>query len=248
MPGLLRLDPSLPVLWRTPHSLQVGFDPPVVLLDCLDERYLPVLAALGTGVSQDAYDAIASHEGLDPEHAASLLEVLAPVLTARLADPLPSIHITGSTGHLGSFARVMRELGYPMSTEPDEAIVISSYVMPASAYTPWLYSDIPHTPVLMSDQAIIVGPRVTPGEGPCLACVWNNRAARDPALVALATQLSIRQAWTDKSAHHALAAWYAVELLRTRRHGLTVRIDRYTREVTRHLEEPSPTCVCRSLG
>ena len=60
MSPLLHLDPSLPVVWRSTEGLQIGVDPPIALIDSIDQRYLPVLAALHRGISEEGYDAIAS--------------------------------------------------------------------------------------------------------------------------------------------------------------------------------------------
>ena len=248
MSRLLHLDPSLPVVWRSPESLQIGIDPPRAHIDSLDQRFLPVLAALQTGISEEGCAAIASHEGLTHEETEGFLHALIGALTHRSPDPLPRLCITGSTSHLSTFARVLWDLGYRDDQPADEAILVASFVMPASAYHPWLAGDVPHTPVILSDQAMIVGPRVTPGEGPCLQCVWENHAQAEPALVALATQLSARSAATDTSAFHALAAWHTRSLLRARIPGLTYRIDRYTGEVSHHREEASESCLCRSLS
>ena len=248
MSRLLHLDSSLPVVWRTPEGLQIGVDPPIALIDSIDQRYLPVLAALHRGISEEGYDAIASHEGLSPEETDLFLEELSGALTPRAPEPLPRLSITGSTRHLASFARVLHDLGYQDADPPDEALLVSSFVMPASAYRPWLATDVPHTPVILSDQSITVGPRVTPGVGPCLQCVWENNANREPALVALATQLSTLGAATDTPPLHAVAAWHTQDLLRAREPGLTYRIDRYTLKVRSYQEEPSGSCLCRSLG
>lgn len=248
MSRLLHLDPSLPVVWRSPESLQIGVDPPRVLIDSLDQRLLPVLAALQSGISEEGCEAIASHEGLTRGETRSFLQALAGALTHRAPDPLPRLCISGSTSHLVAFARVLWDLGYRDDEPADDAILVASFVMPASAYHPWLADDVPHTPVIFSDQAVVVGPRVTPGEGPCLQCVWENRARAEPALVALATQLSTRSAATDTKALHAVAAWHTRNLLRAQTPGLTYRIDRYTGELSHHREEPSESCLCRSLA
>jgi len=248
MSRLLHLDPSLPVVWRSPESLQIGVDPPRALINSLDQRLLPVLAALQSGISEEGCEAIASHEGLTEEETKGFLDALTGALSHRAPDPLPRLCITGSTSHLSTFARVLWDLGYRDEEPADEAILVASFVMPASAYHPWLADDVPHTPVILSDQAIIVGPRVTPGEGPCLQCVWENHAQAEPALVALATQLSTRSAATNTLASHALAAWHTRDILRAQTPGLTYRIDRYTGEVSHHQEETSESCLCRSLA
>lgn len=247
MPRLFHLDPSLPVVWRSPTSFQIGVDSPLALVESVDQRYFAVLAALHSGMSAEGIDAIASHEGLEPRDTALFLDQLSAALDARAPDPLPLIRITGSTSHLPAFARVLLDLGYRESRAAEEAVLVSSFVMAPSAYHPWLADDIPHTPIIMGDQAITIGPRVTPGQGPCLHCVWDNAVRRDEAWVAMASQLATLSAATDTPAFHALAAWHTRDLLRANTPGLVYRIDRYTQELTTREEEPSPSCLCRSL-
>ncbi|WP_317232827.1 hypothetical protein [Clavibacter capsici] len=76
----IRLDPRLPLVWRTPDSLQLGVDrPPVVLtaVSRLDER---LLAALVQGVSRGGLDMIAATEGATPAQVTQLLDLVRPAL------------------------------------------------------------------------------------------------------------------------------------------------------------------------
>ncbi|MBT5576559.1 MAG: hypothetical protein HOJ98_05505 [Microbacteriaceae bacterium] len=179
MSRTLRLDPSLPLVWRTPDSFQVGVNPAIAIIDSLDSRFLPVLSALSTGISEEGCEAIASHEGITPENTRTFLSALGEVLLHKNPEPLPRVAITGSTGNHRVFSQVWAQLG--------------------------------HT------------------------------------LVALASQLTAHTAATDTPAFHALAAWHARELVETDTPGLTLRIDRYTRRTTSHVEEVSARCACRSL-
>ena len=145
MSRLLHLDPSLPVVWRSPTSFQIGVDSPVALVESVDQRHVPVLAALHSGIHVEGVEAIASHEGLEPGEIAHFLDRLSAAADARAPDPLPLIRITGSTSHLHSFARVLLELGYRESRAAEEAVLVSSFVMSPTAYHPWLADDIPHT-------------------------------------------------------------------------------------------------------
>lgn len=247
MSHLLHLDPALPVVWRSPDSLQIGVDPPLAILDRLDSRLLPVLKALQSGISLEGYWAIASHEGVAADDVTAFLKALASALNHQAPEALPRLAITGSSAHLGAFSHVFRELGYQVGADADEAVMVAAFVMPASAYHPWLSDDVPHTSVILTDQSVIIGPRITPGTGPCLQCVWENHASVEPALVALSTQLSRLSASTDTQEMHSLAAWHTRELLRARVPGLTYRLDRYTRGVTERHEERSESCLCGSL-
>jgi hypothetical protein len=249
MISLLQLDPDLPVLWRSPDSLQVGVSPPVARSDGLDSRHLPVLAALHAGISISGLDAIASSAGLSTEETKSFLDDLRPALGTQSLRSLPRLGITGSTQHAADFTRVLSQLGYPLDVEaPDEAILLAHYVLSPTSYHPHLAHDRPHTPVRFSDQAVLIGPRVTPGEGPCLRCVWDRESRAEPALVALASQLAVLQAASDTPQLHRLAAWHTLGLITSPAPGLSVRLDRYTHMVTTHVEEASDSCLCRGLG
>ncbi|RII97264.1 hypothetical protein DZF96_08005, partial [Clavibacter michiganensis] len=85
----IRLDPRLPLVWRTPDSLQLGVDrPPVVLsaVSRLDER---LLDALGRGISRGGLDMIAATEGATPAHVTQLLDLVRPALVPPRDQDLP---------------------------------------------------------------------------------------------------------------------------------------------------------------
>ena len=50
---ILKLDPRYPVVWRSPSSVQVGIDPPIVVVEDLTSGQERLLAALGPGVSAE---------------------------------------------------------------------------------------------------------------------------------------------------------------------------------------------------
>lgn len=86
----IRLDPRLPLVWRTPDSLQLGVDrPPVVLsaVSRLDER---LLDALGRGISRGGLDMIAATEGATPAHVTQLLDLVRPALLPPRDEDLPA--------------------------------------------------------------------------------------------------------------------------------------------------------------
>ncbi|RIJ46534.1 hypothetical protein DZF99_17165, partial [Clavibacter phaseoli] len=91
----IRLDPRLPLVWRTPDSLQLGVDrPPVVLASVsrLDER---LLDALVHGISRGGLDMIAATEGAGPAHVTQLLDLVRPALLPPRDAGLPRRARTG---------------------------------------------------------------------------------------------------------------------------------------------------------
>jgi bacteriocin biosynthesis cyclodehydratase domain-containing protein len=93
----IRLDPRLPLVWRTPDSLQLGVDrPPVVLtaVSRLDER---LLDALRHGISRGGLDMIAATEGATPAQVTQLLDLVRPALLPPREPAAPSTPSTPST-------------------------------------------------------------------------------------------------------------------------------------------------------
>ncbi len=78
---ILRLDPRLPIVWRSPSSVQLGVDPPVVVLNEVTEIQERILAALAVGVSEPGLTMIAQGH-LDQRD--DLLRRLVPALVPAL--------------------------------------------------------------------------------------------------------------------------------------------------------------------
>ena len=52
----LRLDPRRPIVWRTPHSLQIGVDPVLAVLDDVSEGDARLIDALAVGVPRSGLE------------------------------------------------------------------------------------------------------------------------------------------------------------------------------------------------
>lgn len=251
---LLRIDPTLPVVWRNPHTFSIGVHPPLVTVTGVDDRVLALLHALTTGVSLAGALAIGEHAGMTSADVHECLKTLSPVLTARKPRPLPSVGIVSSVVHTAHFAQVFSDLGHSVSTSAgdssngEEMILLAHFVLPASRYRTWLSGDRVHTPVRFSDQTIVIGPRITPGIGPCMRCVWENDKEGEPDLLALSTQLSVMKAASDTPELATLAAWHTSRLISTTTPGLTLGIDVYSRGVDEWVEPVSPHCLCGDIG
>ena len=251
---LLRIDPALPLVWRNPHTFSIGVHPARVTLTGVDDNVLTLLHALTTGVSLAGALAIGEHAGMASADVHDFLEALAPVLTARQPQPLPSVGLVSSVVHTAHFAQVLGDLGHSVSTssgespDAEEIILLAHFVLPASRYRTWLSRDRVHTPVRFLDQAIVIGPRITPGIGPCMRCVWENEKAGEPDILALSTQLAVMKAASDTPELSALAAWHTSRLISTTTPGLTLGIDVYSRGVKEWVEALSPHCLCSDIG
>lgn len=74
--------------------------------------------------------------------------------------------------------------------DPDLVVLVDHTVADATTTRSLLQTDLPHLSVVLGEGRAVIGPLVTPGEGPCLRCLDLHRADRDPAWPHLVAQLS----------------------------------------------------------
>lgn len=197
---ILKLDPRWPVVWRDPFSVQVGFDPPRVILAGLTPADERMLAALAVGITRDGLTVLA---GGSESARDSLLERVRPVLEgpARGASAA-TVALSGSgrlaelvgtlLGEFGIRVLVASDAFALVDSTPDLAIIVGHGVLAPELHSLWLRRDVTHVPVVITDSAVHVGPIIEPGEGPCLRCLELHRRDRDPAWPAIASQLLSR--------------------------------------------------------
>ena len=186
---VLRLVPDLPLLWRTPSSVQFGSEPVVVLED-VSEGEDRLLATLAAGISETGFAMLARSLGVSPEASEALLTAVAPILVTGAAEALPSAAVLGDSALARAVAGLLASRG--VLGAPDEAalvVLVADWVVAPADHTRWLNRDVPHLPVVVSERSVEVGPLVEPGLGPCLYCVHLARTDADAAWPAVATQL-----------------------------------------------------------
>jgi hypothetical protein len=186
---VLRLSPDLPILWRTPSSVQFGSEP-VVALETVSEGEDRLIASLAAGISDTGYAMVARSVGVDPETAARLLAAVTPALETSAASVPSSVAVLGDSGSARSIAGLLDASG--LLGAPDDAslvVLVADWVVSPADHMTWLNRDIVHVPVVVSERSVTVGPFVEPGVGPCLYCVQLARTDHDPAWPAIATQL-----------------------------------------------------------
>jgi hypothetical protein len=187
---VLRLVGDLPMLWRTPTSVQFGSDVPVVVLDEVAEGEDRLLAALAAGVSESGFTMLAESAGVEAGRAAELLATLAPVLVGQQAPSRGRAGVLGDSTLARSIAGLLS--ASDALTAPDDAtlvVLVADWVLAPADHLHWLNRDVPHLPVVVTERSVTVGPFVEPGDGPCLYCVHLARTDADPAWPAIATQL-----------------------------------------------------------
>lgn len=256
---ILKLDPRYPVVWRTPLSLQLGIDPPIVRIDDVSETQERLIWALTVGVTRPGLAMIAGerHDECD-----TLLELLAPALRRSTPEVAPTVAITG-TGPLvdaAAAALASSNVLVLLAASPDDlenyrpalAIGVAHYVVSPSLRGAWLRRDIPHLPVVFSDTGVLIGPIVEPGIGPCLHCLDLHRRDADPAWPTLASQLHGRRSAAESAVLAIEGASTVCRLALARISAgagaaASVRIDTATGQRTERTWTAHPECGCLGL-
>ncbi|CAN5530370.1 hypothetical protein BH23ACT6_BH23ACT6_10450 [soil metagenome] len=73
-------------------------------------------------------------------------------------------------------------------TRPDVVLLVVNEAVGPSDAKAWARSGIRHTPVVVHQHRVVLGPVVAPGEGPCLVCLDLRRTDRDAAWPLVAAQ------------------------------------------------------------
>lgn len=191
---VLKVRDGVPLVWRSPSSLQFGVDAPLAVLDDLDEGTERIVAALVSGISRSGFDMMARSLGLPVDAAERLLATLEPVLARSETAPAIAarVAVTGTGPLADELRRLLADVGAlaaPNERAPDLAVIVAGWLVGAEDHGRWLRRDIPHLPVVVGDAGVTVGPFVEPGSGPCLYCIQLAKTDADPAWPAIATQL-----------------------------------------------------------
>lgn len=257
---VLRLDPRLPLLWRSATSMQVGLDRPHVVLDGVGYAEELLLHALRVGTSAGTARLIARRAGASDERIDELLEALRPVLSRNVSPgppPAPRVVVEGDGTAADALRSLLRGEGCELVAEdavPDVAVLLADFAVAPARAAHWLAADVPHLAVVFGDEAVRVGPLVEPGAGPCLHCAERDRIDLDPEWPRLVIQVLGRRAPTRTAlASAAIAVVAADAVLRRVLAGGTALSDReriYSDASGGFSErrlEPHRECACRAL-
>jgi hypothetical protein len=258
----LRLDTSIPRVWRSPDELQFGVDVPLLTLEHVTTVQERLIAALDGGVTMQGLEMLARRAKAKPTEAADLVRTLQPVLGGVAVVPPANlrIHVTGEDHAAALIAHLLRLSGAePVTcaagerTAPDVVVLVSDYVITPERAGRWMRRDIPHLPVVFGERRVRIGPLITPGKGPCVRCLHLAATDADAAWPAIATQLSGRSAPSHGPRLDLDAAMVAVAALLGLAgvceppdvfHSVTLSVDgRRTRSVHRR----HPRCGCATL-
>jgi hypothetical protein len=267
-----RIDPNLPLVWRSPNELQLGATQARVVLTDPGELETGLIAALRHGAGITALQAIGAGLGGSPETVSRLLETLAPAFETAAghpdasavdphgARPLVALDADDTIGE--QLAANLAMLGYETAVAADApvdgvalAVIAAPWVIAPARHLPWLRRDVPHLAVVFDDTGARIGPLVEPGLGACLRCLDLARRDADAAWPVVAAQLSGRPVGTRTARTvHDTAAFAASVVDDRLAHGITALANA---SITlagpgafpqRRGHRPHPECGCRAPG
>lgn len=268
-----RIDPILPLVWRSPTDLQLGATTARVVLPHAGELETGLVAALRHGASTSTLVTIGTALGATADEVLRLLAALEPAFESDAepsqvpaasgevregharrvvvdADGLVARHLTANLESLGYEVSMARDLD---ADDADLAVIAAPWVVAPARHLPFLRRDLPHLAIVFDDTGARVGPLVEPGSGPCLRCIDLARRDTDSAWPAIAAQLAGRPApsCTPRAAldASALAAAVIDDRLAHRSRRFADRSLTFGRPGAlprRHRHEPHPECGCRA--
>lgn len=271
---VLKLDPDLPIVWRSLTELQVGIDADPVRLSDVTRVQEHMLGALIGGITLSGLVMIVIDAGGQETDALALVETLGDTVTdtgtvtdigtgsctgERHAIGQARVVVDGTGEAAGRIRNLLGASGVLVGDQFDDgacdlAVIVANFTIPPYRYSRWLNRDIPHLPVTFSDRHVQLGPLVEPGDGPCLYCLDQCRTDADPAWPAIASQLLSRTAASHRPMAAADAAVRAVRMVLARLIGgsrqyraTSIRIDATSGAVTAWPHRPHEGCGCRAL-
>lgn len=253
---MLRLAPSHPPLWRTPTSVQLGMDDerPLTGLTPWQER---LLDALVSGIPDARLAPLARELGATDDEADAFLRRIEKALAPEAA-PAPAVRVelpadlrhedetTLVGGMQAAGLDVVDTARWPLPTAPEPIVVVASRLVDPHRAARLTANDIPHLPIELSGDRVVVGPFVVPGETACIACVHAYRRDRDPDWPLVAAQLLARPSVPTDPLLLVEAATLAARMLRSGAVGRSVVLSAAdgVRESREH--RPHAGCLCRS--
>jgi hypothetical protein len=251
---LLTLDPRLPLVWQTPQTLQIGFDPPRVVLENLDSRLLPILSEIHKGISDTGVWMLARKSRIPDTLVADFLTTLEPALAHPHPAHIPQFALAGHPTLTRYASEVLHGVGLSVAhsnptkpTPPGEVIFYSHFVPDPQHFQLWLREDRPHTPLVFTDQAAVIGPRIIPGVTRCLRCHCVGDPNTHPHRLAVASQLWGQVAASATPEFVRLATWHALQLLEKNEPNLQYRLTVNTRVLTAAISAGAGECSCLEI-
>ncbi|QTX04283.1 hypothetical protein [Agromyces archimandritae] len=247
-----RIDPHLPIVWRSAAELQFGGAVARLVIEP-DDVELQLVQLLRHGANRSTLRTVATGLGGDDLTADRLLTRLTGVLEV---EPVRhAVAIDGGGPVADRIIALLDERRMRLVDPRDPAarlvFIVSDWTPQAATAAAYERRDLPHLPIVADDAGAVVGPLVVPGRTPCLACANLDRRREDPTWPAVAMQLIHRPAELGG----LVAADAVVRALRIAERHLdggdpapSVTRIAVDGEITERALAFQPECGCRLLG
>jgi hypothetical protein len=196
------LPEQLPVVWTSPTSVQVGVDPPLARINNVPDTAAPLIHAVSMGTLASGLRMIARDHRVSEEWLEHFVGALSQVFSLPPASNPPRWSLWSTSDAVSGLLPLAHHSGIRLTVAPDGPDVPDTSTPPADGviivadyliHPHWLnllaHHKLPHCPVVFSDQAVTVGPRVIEGESPCLVCVESHHRDHTPQWLEVASQL-----------------------------------------------------------
>ena len=200
---VFRLPPHRPVVWRTPDSLTIGVDSPARTVSDVPDAASPLLHALQEGVSRTGFVIMGEQLGLTRTQASDLLDQLIPACEKPPSASTLSVHLLGESRALAPLGQRLSQMAALTDevTDAECVVVVADYVFHPDWIRSLSHAETPHIPVMFSDLTVSIGPVITPGQTPCMYCLFGPPGDADAEWLSVQSQLfHIRSALADTHA------------------------------------------------
>ncbi len=258
-----RLPEHLPLVWTSATSIQVGIDPPRAHLDNIPDNAAPLLHALSQGTPASGLAMLARVHRVSADWVDHLVGALWPALNVPAPTSPLRLEAWSTSDAIHELSTLARMCGMEVTIPgqiTDDTVPVGDTVMVVADYLVhprWAdllsRTDVPHTPVIFSDQTVSVGPAVTPGHTPCLVCVESHRRDNTVGWLEISSQLWGKRSPLIASPHIGMA--WALLLLLLSPGGMPGCEPGFTRasfsavdrRITWEAIDFHPRCACRGL-
>ena len=203
-----RLSSDVPIVWTSPDSIQLGVDPPRATLEWVPDGAESLLYALQCGTSESGLFMLARDRGIGSDWVEALISTvnrLRRVPTAPRAKHWAMWSVSEAAEALTTLARYSdfpvrktQEIAVDISPDCQGILVVADYLIHPHWIDLLARENLPHIPVVFTDQSVTVGPLVRPGKTPCLTCLESRRRDSTPHWLEVSSQL-----WGKRSPLHS---------------------------------------------
>ena len=264
---MYKISSELPLVWRTPTSLQIGIDHPRVVIAKIYPAEERLLSALRAGISDASLPAVAEECGLTPAETSAFMSALAPAFETKPPSPNWRIALDGTGPLVDTLGLLLIAAGHrviraraAVAGKTDLAIIVGDFALEPHRPGGWLSRDIPHLPVVFSDESVRIGPLLGSRVGndsdlehfPCKQCIELTHRDQDECWVAMMSQLVNTPAQSQTPLVNAeisalIARWIQSPASHSITHNTAVIIDARTGEKEEITFALHPDCACQAL-